>query len=212
MKNKVIKIILVFLLFILVNCIYNSVQANTINSINMDIYIDKNGNAEVTEQWNCKTSEGTEAYHPYYNLGESEITNLRVYDDKKEYTTLNKWNTSASFSSKAYKCGINKIENGIELCWGISEYGSRVYTVKYNISNFVSQLKDSQMIYWTLIPYEFSTAIGDVQIVIHSDTYFEDTIDVWGYGNYGGLCYVNNGNIYMASDGKVKQSEYMTIL
>ena len=117
MKNKVIKIILVFLLFILVNCIYNSVQANTINSINMDIYIDKNGNAEVTEQWNCKTSEGTEAYHPYYNLGESEITNLRVYDDKKEYTTLNKWNTSASFSSKAYKCCINKIENGIELCW-----------------------------------------------------------------------------------------------
>jgi hypothetical protein len=68
------------------------------------------------------------------------------------------------------------------------------------------------MIYWTLIPYSFSNAIGDVKIRIYSDEYIEDTIDVWGYGNYGGLCYVNNGSIYMDSDGRLDTSEYMTIL
>ena len=212
MKKKVLRIILFFLLFILVSCINNTVHANTIDKIYMDIYIDKNGNAEVTEKWVCSTNEGTEAYHPYYNLGESQITNLRVSDEKRTYTTLTIWNTSGTLSSKAYKCGINKIKNGVELCWGISEYGTNEYTVKYNILNFVAQLKDCQMIYWTLIPYEFSDEIGNAQITIHSDTYFEDTIDVWGYGNYGGLCYVNNGNIYMASDGNLKKSEYMTIL
>lgn len=212
MKKKILKVIIMFSLFVLLIGIKNTVQANSISSVSMDIYIDSNGNAKVTEKWDCYTSQGTECYHPYYNLGKSKITNLTVSDKKQSYTTLEFWDTSGTLSSKAYKCGINNINNGIELCWGISSYGSNVYTVKYNITNFVSQLTDSQMIYWTLIPYDFSTSIGSVKIKIYSDDYFEDTLDVWGYGNYGGLCYVDDGAIYMDSDGTLSTSEYMTIL
>lgn len=212
MKKNYIKILIMITIFIGILGINKTVQANSINSINMDIFIDDYGNANVTEVWNCKTDKGTESYHPYYNLGNSKITNLTVSDKNMNYTTLQSWDTSGTLSSKAYKCGINKISNGVELCWGISNYGSNTYTVKYNISNFVSELNDSQMIYWTLIPYDFSNEIGSVKIKIHSNSYFEDTIDVWGYGNYGGLCYVNDGAIFMDSDGKLKTSEYMTIL
>ena len=212
MESKYFKFILISIFFILILGLKTTVQANSINSIDMDIFIDDYGNANVTEVWNCRTNEGTESYHPYYNLGNSKITNLTVFDKNQKYTTLDTWNTSGSLSSKAYKCGINKISNGVELCWGISNYGNNTYTVKYNISNFVSELTDSQMAYWTLIPYDFSVSIGRKKIKIHSNSYFEDTIDVWGYGNYGGLCYVNNGAIYMDSDGKLDQSEYMTIL
>ena len=197
MKNKLLKVTIMIALFISVLAIKSTVQANSISSISMDIYIDNSGNAQVTEVWDCYTNQGTESYHPYYNLGNSKITNLRVSDKNQEYTTLSSWDTSGTLSSKAYKCGINTISKGIELCWGISKYGSNVYTVKYNISNFVSQLTDSQMAYWTLIPYDFSNAIGSVKIKIYSDHYFEDTLDVWGYGNYGGLCYVDDGAIYM---------------
>lgn len=125
---------------------------------------------------------------------------------------LSSWKTSGTLSDKAYKCGINKISNGVELCWGISKYGSHTYVAKYNISKFVSELSDSQMIYWTLIPYDFSNSIGDVKIKIHTDSYIPNTVDVWGYGNYGGLAYVDNGAIYMDSDGRLDKNEYMTIL
>ncbi len=212
MRNKVIKIILIFAFNLIVLGFSHNVEANSINKISMDIYVDDYGNAQVTEIWDCYVNEGTEAYHPYYNLGNSQITNLTVLDETKTYATLNTWNTSVSMETKAYKCGINKIVNGVELCWGISNYGSHIYTVKYNISNFVSELTDSQMIYWTLMPYEFSNVIGDMQIKIHTDSYIEDTIDVWGYGKYGGLCYVSNGAIYMASNGTLNSSEYMTLL
>lgn len=84
--------------------------------------------------------------------------------------------------------------------------------VKYNISKFVSELSDSQMVYWTLIPYDFSNSIGNVKIKIYTDSYIPNTVDVWGYGNYGGLAYVDNGAIYMDSDGRLDKSEYMTIL
>ena len=212
MKNRYFKVFFTILLFIGIINLKTIVHANSISSINMDINIDDYGNANITEVWKCNTSQGTESYHPYYNLGNSKITNLTVSDNTKNYTTLNSWDTSKGFNSKAYKCGINKISNGVELCWGISNYGSNTYTVKYTITNFVSSLADCQMVYWTLIPYDFSNSIGSVKIKIHSNKYFQDTIDVWGYGNYGGLCYVNNGAIYMDSDGTLGTSEYMTIL
>ena len=160
MKKKIFSLVIISILCIIAIGLKNKVNANSISSIDMDIYVDNNGNAEVTEIWNCSTNQGTECYHPYYNLGNSKITNLRVYDKTKTYTNTGTWDTEASKSEKAYKCGINNIYNGVELCWGISNYGSNVYTVKYNISNFVSELTDSQMMYWTLIPYDFSDSIG----------------------------------------------------
>lgn len=211
---KVLFFTFIFLFFIFVS----NVDANSISSINMNIYVDNNGDAHVTEVWDCNVTQGTECYHPYYNLGNSKIINLSVSEGNKVYDHLgsletNKsfsdgnttytfhnnyysyWNTNASFADKAYKCGINKISNGVELCWGISKYGSHTYTVNYTITNFVSSLTDSQMIYWTLIPYDFSNPIGNVYIKIYSDFDYDFETPVWGYGNYGGTCYVYDGYI-----------------
>ena len=213
MKKSIFKIVYLTVFILIILSIKNIVSANSISSINMDIYVDNNGNAEVTEVWSCYTNQGTECYHPYYNLGNSKITNLRVSDNKgRSYEQSSSWDTDDTMSEKAYKCGINNIYNGVELCWGISNYGSNIYTVKYNISNFVSELTDSQMMYWTLIPYDFSNTIGSVKIKIYADKSFSKEIPVWGYGNYGGLCYVDNGAIYMQSDGALDKSEYMTFL
>ena len=43
-----------------------------------EVGVDDNGDAQVTEVWNCKVTQGTEVYHPYYNLGNSEIKDLTV--------------------------------------------------------------------------------------------------------------------------------------
>lgn len=210
--NKKIKILLLTIFAFILLTFFSSVEANSIDSISMDIYVDNNGNASVTEVWDCNVTQGTEVYHPYYNLGNSVISNLSVSENQNDYAYQSHWNTSGSLSSKAYKCGINKVSNGIELCWGISNYGTHTYTVKYNISNFVSELTDSQMIYWTLIPYDFSNPIGNAYIKIHSDFDIPDSVGVWGYGNYGGTAYVYDGYIEMQSDGRLSSNEYMTIL
>lgn len=210
--KKTIKTILIFLFAFIAFSIGKGVEANSIQSISMDIFVDNNGNAYVTETWKCKVTQGTEVYHPYYNLGNSEIKDLAVSEGNTQYTTLQKWNTSGTLESKANKCGINRINNGVELCWGISKYGSHTYTAKYTITNFVSETTDAQMIYWTLIPYEFSNSIGNAYIKIHTNFDIKDTIDVWGYGNYGGTAYVYDGYIEMQSDGTLATDEYMTIL
>ena len=197
-----------FVLFSLGKCVF----ASSIDKISMDIYVDTNGDAHITEVWDCRPTQGTEVYHPYYNLGNSVIKDLTVSEGNNTYTSLSSWNTSGSLSSKADKCGINRISNGVELCWGIGSYGKHTYTVTYTITNFVSKLSDAQMIYWTLIPYDFSNPIGSVYIKIYADTPIANDIAVWGYGNYGGTAYVYDGYIEMQSDGRLSSSEYMTIL
>lgn len=210
--KKILKISLMFIICLLMFSISKKVEANSISRITMDIYVDNNGNATVNETWTCTTNSGTEVYHPYYNLGKSKIENLTVKENGRNYQTLSSWDTSGTLSQKAYKCGINKITNGVELCWGISTYGSHVYEISYTISNFIAELNDSQMLYWTFIPHDFSNSIGSAYIKIHTDFDIPDSVDVWGYGNYGGTAYVYDGYIEMQSDGTLATSEYMTIL
>ena len=196
----------IFLFFIFIG----NVNANTLNSVKMDIFVDNYGNANITEVWDYTVNSGTENYHPHKDIGNSKFTDFTVRDETKSYTTLDFWNSNASFDSKAYKCGINKTSNGVELCWGISSYGRHTYTINYTITNFVSELEDSQMIYWELIPS--GSTKGSVYIKFHSNFDYDIKIPVWGYGNHGGTCYVYDGYIEMKSNGKLGSSEYMTIL
>ena len=186
------------------------VQANEMRSIDMNVFIDENGNANVTETWQYYSDSGTECYHSYKNLGNSKIKNLIVSDDVMTYEILDGWDVNGSFDDKKYKCGINNTSDGIEICWGISEYGNKEYVVNYVITNFVSELNDSQMAYWELIPQ--GTAPQEASITIWSELDYKDTLPVWGYGNYGGFCYVADGKIEMKSDGALDDDEYMTIL
>ncbi len=187
------------------------VKANNISSVSMDVYIDDNGDAHITEVWNAKLSSGTEGYKPYYNLGKSKIKDFTVLMDDKAFTSLSSWNTSASFDAKAYKNGLHSITDGVELCFGISSYGKHNYVLSYTITNFVYQLKDSQMTYFSLMPYDFSSAPDNVYIKIHSSFNYSDTLDVWGYG-YDGYAYVYDGYIEMSTKNGLDSDEYMVIL
>lgn len=210
--EKYMRKVLLFLLLLLGPIMV--VDATSISNIDMDIYVDSYGNATVTETWDAYVSQGTEGWHPYYNLGNSLISDLSVTMDGKEYTTISNWNVDSSLEEKAYKAGIYyPSSDEVDICFGVSSYGSHKYVIKYKISNFVSTVEDADIIYWNLFPYDFSASPGNVDITIYSDFSYEDILDVWGYGKYGAPCYVYDGKIEMTSDNSyVKSDEYMTIL
>lgn len=206
--KKITRYISIFIFFFMFTL---KINANSIDSIKIDIYIDKNGNAHVTEMWSAYLNSGTEGYHPYFNLGNATITDYSVKDETNYYTTISDWNINASLSDKAYKAGIYKTGNELDLCWGISSYGSHTYTLSYTINGFVAETEDSQIVYWTLIPPELSSKPDEVYIKIYADEKFNDELDVWGYGNYGGYAYVYDGYIELSNDN-LDSDEYMTVL
>ena len=178
----------------------------------MDVNIDENGNANITEVWDANLTSGTEGYRAFSKLGNATISNFSVIDENgKEYTALQKWNTKANFDSKAYKSGINYVSNGLELCWGISEYGHRTYTLKYNIENFVTQYTDIQGIYFNFL--NLKQEIGKAKITIHSDKidFSYENSKIWAFGNNGNINFVN-GTIVMDSNGELSSSQYMVAL
>lgn len=189
------------------------VNATSISSIDMDIYVKDNGDAIVTETWVANVTEGTEGYHPYYNLGNSSIGDLSVTMDGTFFTTVDDWDISNNFKEKSYKAGIyNASSNEVDICFGISSYGRHTYVIKYTITGFVVGLNDADMIYWNLFPYDFSAEPDKVSVSIFSDFSYSDSLDVWGYGDYGAPCYVYDGKIEMESNGQLDSNEYLTIL
>lgn len=197
--------------FIMLILFQTKSYANTINEINMDVYIDNQGNATVTEVWTTNMSQGTEGYRVYTDLGNSKISNFTVTDETGTlYESLSNWNVNDSFDSKSYKNGLHYVSGGVELCWGISSYGAKTYTLKYNISNFVTQYSDTQGIYFSLI--DLDQKINNANITIHSNYDFSlNNSKIWAFGNNGTINF-NDGNIVLNSNGELSSSQYMVAL
>ncbi len=200
--KKIKYILLSFIFFLLIL----NVNAESFDKNTMDIYIDDDGNAHITEVWSGYFDKNTELYKAYNNLGKSKIKNLKVSMNGKVFKNT-WWNVNNTFEEKKYKSGINKTDTGIELCFGISEYGYNTYTFTYDITNFVVNTTDYQMIYWDLLHQVFNS----YQITIYSDFKYEDIL-LRGYGNYGGLINLKDGKIILSNSNGLKTNEYMVLL
>lgn len=185
---------------------------DVINNFNVDIYIDNNGNAHVTELWDTKADDGSEFYRSYYNYTGSEFKDYKVEMDGKEYTFIDSWDIDASLSEKAYKNGFNYVDNGIEICFGKSSLGTHKYISKYTITNFVRRLNDSDMLYWTILPYNNGGKFKNVGIKIHSNFKYKSDIELYSYGKGGMPLTYENGVIKLDSNGALSDNEYITIL
>lgn len=205
------KKVLLYIVFLLSIFIFkSSVYANTIKSVDMNIYIDEYGNGIVKEVWNTSLTKGTEGYKTFSKLNGSKITDLKVSDDTgREYRFRPfGWNTSESFEEKAYSYGYNYNNDTTEICWGISSYGNRTYTIEYKITNLVKQYKDVQGIY-----FNFLNNNQDVERVnVYISSYVPLSLDnarIWGLGYDGSISFTNDGFIYLSAPNGIDTSHYV---
>lgn len=214
--NKLIKCIFVLVVFSAF-IMFRDVKAYSeyINKITMDVELQDNGDAHIQEIWNTELYSGTEMYKPYANMGDMKIQNLRVSDEKGTlYETKDYWNTSASFSFKANKCGLNRTSDGVEICWGLTEYGRKEYTIDYDVTNFVNQYTDAQGVYFEFLHDSMDPEAQQVYVTIHPSedatfTFNEENSKIWSFGYPNGIIEFKDGVISMDSCGEVDSNEYM---
>ena len=209
MKKK----FLIFVIMILALFVFNVKASNKIKSIDMDVYVDKSGDAYITEEWNAVLDQGTEGYHPYFNMGNSKISDFKVTEGDTTFSFVENWNINASKKDKTNKNGIYYDGDEVDLCFGIGEYGSHTYKLSYKISNYIYNTSDNkQILFWTLIPQHMSSSVGKYYIKIHSDFEYDKDLPVWGYGKYGAYAYVYDGYIELTADKSLSTEEYVTVL
>lgn len=183
--------------------------SNNIYNIDMDIYLDEQGNANITEVWDVKGSDGSEWYKGYTNMGNIDLANFTVSMDGMELTKK-VWDVDENLSEKKGYYGVNTISDGFELCFGKYDYKRHKFTLKYTLTNMVFNTEDSQVVYNTFIDRLSSVNFENFHVKISSYYKFPDNLDVWGYG-YKGYAYVKDGVIEASNEGDMDDN-YVVLL
>ena len=92
-------------------------------------------------------------------------------------------------------------------------YGRHTYTITYEVSNMIYNVDDAQVLYWKFVNDSMDPAPKKFTVTVSGPSYYEDTLDVWGYG-YEGYAYVYDGVISMSNteERNFKSSEYSVLL
>ena len=185
---------------------------NKVHDVDITVTLATDGSARIQEVWDMTLSKGTEVYLGRENLGDIEIRDLTVTDDKGvTYTTDRHWDTERSFEKKKNHCGLNSISNGYEICWGMGEYGHRTYTVSYTLTNLVKSLDDYDMIHYVF--YTPNDLKGEhVKVTIEKPGFVMDTLTrIWSFG-HDGYIWREDGKVIAESENQLEPDHQIIVL
>lgn len=183
---------------------------NIIHSIDIDVYINQDGSANIVEVWDVDADDGTEWYKVINNLSNMNLSDFYVMMDG-DSLLYKDWDVDESLSEKRGYYGVNYTSNGLELCFGKYDYKRHRFTLSYKLSNFIINTSDSQLIYYNFIDRLSNVDFRNFSIDISSYYEFPDTLDVWGYG-YKGYAYVNSGKIGMSNEENSRMNGNYSVL
>lgn len=194
-------------------CCFTAVADNRVPEIEIDVALRQDGSAAITQIWTADTDEGTEFYMACQDSGYLTITDFSVSDESGTYTPLEDWDVDASFEEKAGRCGIHETDNGVELCWGISEYGHRRYTITYVLHDLVRAYSDADGFNYRFVD-EMSVFPTDVTLTIRRQDgtpLTDETSSIWAFG-FDGQIQFEDGMIRSWSETALESGGHMTIM
>lgn len=212
-KNKIAVFLALIIGFCTMLCGSVVSAANQVSEMEIDVMLQPDGSARITQVWTTDTYEGTEFYIVCRDSGYLRITDFSVADEKGAYTFTDDWNVGASFEEKVGKCGFVETDEGVELCWGISEYGEKCYMVEYVLHNLVGSYSDADGFNYRFVD-EMSFFPTDVVLTISNQDgtpLTDDICDIWTFG-FAGQIQFKDGVIRVWSEAPLESGQHMTVM
>jgi hypothetical protein len=182
---------------------------NSINKIRVTVTLAQDGSALFQEVWDVRAESGTEIYVAREDLREMQISDLAVSDETgRSFTVLGRWDINASRKEKEGKCGIVNTSRGVEICWGIGDYGKHTYNVSFRISNVVVGYTDYDAFHFQIVPEGLAPKETSVT-VIAPQSLSEDNSRIWGFGFDGEIGY--DDGVVVAKNNK-RLGEYNSVI
>lgn len=213
MKKLYTSICTFFLVLILITS--NVFAEVDMHSIDLEVTLHSNGSASVRETRSFYTDEGTENFISLGNMAETELSDVKVYDESGNLLEkMDVWDINKSREEKAHKYGVIDTENGYEICFGFGDYGEHTFVTEYNLSNFVFNLEDDyQAFYWQFLNAGMNPT-ESASVKIYNDIgliYSYPSTRIWGFG-YTGKTEINDDNLYAYTEEPMSSSNYMVLL
>jgi hypothetical protein len=186
---------------------------NHVTNIDIEVVIREDGSAVITQHWTGEFEKGTENYLPI-RTNDIEISDFTVSDENGPYTFVKKWNVDASFKKKAGKCGIVETDDGVELCFGITEYGHKEYTFSYVVTDFIKGYRDANGTNFMFINPEMSTfpTAGTIEIIMEDGTPLnEENAGIWAFG-FEGRIEFRDGRVVAYTEKDLEDDNSMIVM
>lgn len=123
--------------------VVSATAQHQLDSLFINVCLHRDGSADIQEFRTMYIGdEGTECFIKMYNLGDMSISDFSVYEDTIEYLNEGSWDIDRSRSEKAFRCGINEVPEGQELCWGVGSSGRHDYVINYKLQGLVKSYID----------------------------------------------------------------------
>lgn len=186
---------------------------NHVTNIDIEVVIRKDGSAVVTQFWTGEFNKGTENYLPI-RTGDIEISEFSVSDENGPYTFVADWDVDWSFKKKAGKCGIVETDDGVELCFGITEYGHKEYTFSYVVTDFIKGYRDANGTNFMFINPEMSTfpTAGRIEIVMEDGTKLDESnAGIWAFG-FEGRIEFQGGRVVAYTEKDLEDDNSMIVM
>ncbi len=187
--------------------------ANNVEEIKIDVVIRDDASAYITQEWRGNFREGTECYIPI-KTDKIGIESFIVSDMGGSYEFVPEWNVNWSFEEKSRRCGINYTGDGVELCFGISEYGENRYAIEYIVKDFIKGYTESDGVNFMFINPNMSTFPTDAVIDIclqSGEALSEENAKIWAFG-YNGEIEFSDGHILAYTTKALEGSNSMIVM
>ena len=180
-----------------------------VRDVDITVTLIRNGNAVIHERWDVDTGdEITEWYLPRENLGDIEIRDFTVYSDDQKLSDDGEWDVDRSRKQKAGRFGIVHKRSGVELCWGVGEYGDHVYEPVYVMTNAVKTLNDYDMLHMQFVTDELAAPPQHVRVRVRvagkgeNELVQLDTTNcrIWGFGFNGTAAFEDGTVVYESTE------------
>lgn len=180
---------------------------NQLNDMTIEVQLQEDGSAVITEQREMNMDDGTELYIVLEELQDSELLDFSVAG----FEEVENWDLDASIEEKAGKYGVLDTGDGQELVWGIGEYGDNFYEVTYSLSNLVRELEDGQALLWNFDTFSDIPAENLTVEITGPEPFTENNVRLWGFGFEGDIQLVDGRVIWEAAE-EVDNSNDVTVL
>ena len=192
------------------------VMAQSVENLSIRAVLHRDGSASVTQKWAAEVVRGTEFYIPISNLKDMSVSNLRVNEGGREFVSEGTgWDVDRSITQKAGRCGIvDKGSEGVEICWGVGEYGKHVWNVSFDITGLVQAFQDYDAFNFQFVNPGLYAPPQQVRIVIENDfgaIWTDEDTREWGFGCDGTVDLID-GKIQMESNVPLSSSQYVNLM
>ncbi|WP_051237913.1 DUF2207 domain-containing protein [Lacticigenium naphthae] len=180
---------------------------NELTSIEIDVQLQRDGSAIITENRDMNMDDGTELYITLEEMQDSELLDFSVVGFEEDTD----WDLDASREEKAGKYGVVETDDGQELVWGIGEYGQNNYELSYTLSNLVRELDDGQALLWNFDTFSSIPADNLTVTISGHEPFTQEDVRFWGFGLEGDIQLIDEEIVWQASE-VVDSSNDVTVL